>query len=333
MVPVHSQGSHDLHERDIVIAGLVAHVFAYVAICTMLVVVWALGETGSFGALRGFVEDPETLDSADFWPVWVIVTWGAAVVVHLGVVVAYGLFGRKQRRARRRQRAELANHARSAAEAGTRAVTSVADQFRHRRRRSDDWREWVQPGTTGPERRWVTVMFTDIVNSTQLTEALGDEQWTRILRAHRKLVREAILARGGEEVATQGDGFMARFEAPADAVLCGVDVQRAIAEREGDDAVVPAVRIGIHAGEAVEDDGDLVGQVVNLASRVAGEADAGEILVTEPVADYLGTRLSFRDCGVRTLKGISQARHLLAVEWQDDGQPVTEAEPADSPVD
>lgn len=315
------------------IAGFVVNLFAYVAICTMLVVIWALGETGSFGDLRGFVEDPETIDSAEFWPVWVIVTWGAAVIMHLGAVLGYGLFGRKRRRDRRRQRAELAEHARRAADVGTKAVTGVVDEFRRRRRRSDDWRDLVKPGTTGPERRWVTVMFTDIVNSTQLTEALGDEQWSRILRAHRELVRQAILTRGGEEVATQGDGFMARFEAPADAVLCGVDVQRAIAERGDEDVVVPAVRIGIHAGEAVEDDGDLVGRVVNLASRVAGEADAGEILVTEPVADYLGTRLSFRDCGVRTLKGISQPRHLLAVEWQDDGQTVAESTPAESPVD
>ena len=128
-------------------------------------------------------------------------------------------------------------------------------------------------------------MFTDIVDSTQLTEALGDEQWSRLLRQHREAVRRAFVARGGQEVATQGDGFLARFDSPAHAVLCAVDIQRDVSERQKGDAIVPRVRIGIHAGEAVEDDGDLVGRVVNLAARVAGEAEAGEILVTEPVAE------------------------------------------------
>lgn len=163
-------------------------------------------------------------------------------------------------------------------------------------------------------------MFTDLAESTRLNETLGDEEWSRILQDHRTLVRRALTARAGTEVGTQGDGFLARFPTPADAVLCAVDIQRDL--REVGEAAL-RIRIGINAGEAVEDDGDLVGRVVNLAARVAAEARPGEILVTEPVAEYLGTRLDFEDRGVRVLKGVSQPRHLLAVVWsaRDRGGP------------
>lgn len=88
------------------------------------------------------------------------------------------------------------------------------------------------------------------------------------------------------------------------------------------------MRIGIHAGEAVEDDGDLVGRVVNVAARVAAEARPNEILVTEPVADHVGASLDFEDRGVRELRGVSQGRHLLAVLWADhDGHLYDELSP------
>lgn len=294
------------------IAGLIVHLTAYVAVCGMLVVIWALGPTGSFEELRGFVENPDTIEAPGFWPIWPIVTWGAAVAIHLAAVVAFGVFGRGRRRHRRAHGHEMEARARAAAEIGRGAVEAVLSGAPRRGRTVDS------PGRNrdAPARRWVTVMFTDIANSTQLNEALGDDAWSRLLRAHRETVRRAFLARGGEEVSTQGDGFLARFESPAEAVLCAVDIQRATGE-EGDPEVVrPRVRIGIHAGEAVEDDGDLVGRVVNLAARVAAEAEPGEIMVTEPVAEHLGGRIGLEDRGVRELKGVAQPRHLLSVVWE-----------------
>jgi class 3 adenylate cyclase len=133
-------------------------------------------------------------------------------------------------------------------------------------------------------------------------------------------VRAAFATRGGEEVGTQGDGFLAQFPSPADAVLCAVDIQREVRDVAAAGLGL-RLRIGVHAGEAVHDDGDLIGRVVNLAARVTGEAEPGEILVTEPVADYVGGRLHLEDRGLRDLRGVPQPRHLLAVDWSDSDQP------------
>ena len=158
-------------------------------------------------------------------------------------------------------------------------------------------------------------MFTDLANSTSLTEALRDAEWSRFLARHRATLRAAFQDRGGVEVGSQGDGLLARFASPADAVLCAVDIQRKIDELREGGGLVPRLRIGIHAGEAVEGEGDIVGRVVNLAARVTGEAAPGEILVTEPVADELAGRIELQDRGLRPLKGVQQPRHLLAVLW------------------
>lgn len=299
------------------IAGFFVHLVAYVAVSATMLVIWAIGATGSFAQLGDYAREPDTIE-ATFWPVWVIVPWGAAVLIHFAATIAFGVFGGRRRRHRRSARHEMREHARRAAEIGIDAAGAALSGLSERVRRGGD----VAPRkAAGPERRWVTVMFTDIVNSTQLTETLGDEEWSRLLRRHREMVRRAFTARGGKEVGTQGDGFLARFESPAEAVLCAVDIQRAEQPGAGGGAPLPRVRIGIHAGEAVEDDGDLVGRVVNLASRVAATAGPGEILVTEPVADYVGGRITLEDRGVRELKGIPQPRHLLSVVWEDEGAP------------
>jgi class 3 adenylate cyclase len=152
---------------------------------------------------------------------------------------------------------------------------------------------------------------------------MGDEEWHRVLARVRTTIRAALASRGGIEVGTQGDGSLARFESPADAVLCAIDIQSELSSaREGSD-FVPGVRIGVHAGEAVDDEGDLVGRVINLASRVTDEAKPGEILVTEPVADQLVGKLELEDKGLRPLKGVSQPRHLLAVKWSQEAEPQT----------
>ena len=188
-----------------------------------------------------------------FWPVWPALGWGIGVAIQ-GIVAS----GRKTRREEWQRRSHVES---SVGRVGTRGETT-------------------RP--SGHRRRWVTVLFTDIAGSTSLNEALGDEQWSRFLAEHRELVRSAFLDRGGTEVGTQGDGLLARFTSPADAVLCAVDIQRRIEETRASGGLAPQLRIGIHAGEAIESEGDIIGRVVNLAARVTNEALPGEILVTEP---------------------------------------------------
>ncbi|MBV8982358.1 MAG: adenylate/guanylate cyclase domain-containing protein [Acidimicrobiia bacterium] len=269
---------------------------------------WLLSQ-GSIDKLNKVAQDPTLWRTYNFWPVWVVLPLAAVLVVHLGIVLAINLFGGP---ARRRRKAMAREARRAAMELHRQAHEAKAARRDHRTAR-------VEPGkSSGPERKWVTVMFTDIANSTRLTEDLGDDAWSRILSAHRELVRNLFVAHGGEVVGTQGDGCLGRFPTPAEAVLCAVEVQKELAQTRNDTNFPMQVRIGIHAGEAVEDDGDLVGRVVNVAARVTTETKPGEILVTEPVADYLGGQLRFEDRGLRDLRGLTQPRHLLAVRWDDE---------------
>jgi adenylate cyclase len=290
------------------LAAFVIHLFAYVAVCGFVVAAWAL-TAGSFEQVGRIARDPSLASTLDFWPIWVILGWGVALVIHLGVVLSAiprHLTGERARKRRRKAAKAAARAGSDIVEHSVAAVRGLAEKRRRGR----------PAGAAGsPARRWVTVMFTDIADSTTLNEKVGDEEWSRLLARYRELVRAALVARGGKEVGTQGDGFLARFPDPAEAVRCSVDVQRRIREAYERAHLDLRVRIGIHAGEVVEDDGDVVGQVVNLAARVTGAASPSEILVTEPVADYLGGRLQLEDRGLRALRGVSQPRHLLAVCW------------------
>ena len=289
----------------------------------MCIGVWLL-TGGTAHQLTLVARNPTLWDKYDFWPVWELLGYGAVIVIHLGIVLAVGLFGGKARRrrtelAREAHRAarELHRQAHQAKDARRQQRRQAADQMRQRRAQGQPVGR-ADPKPTGPERKWVTVMFTDIANSTGLTEDLGDDEWSRVLSAHRELVRNLFVGHGGEVVGTQGDGCLGRFPTPAEAVLCAVEVQKELAQTRLDTNFPMQVRIGIHAGEAVQDDGDLIGRVVNVAARVTAETKPGEILVTEPVADYLGGQLRFEDRGLKELRGLTQPRHLLAVRWDED---------------
>jgi class 3 adenylate cyclase len=286
------------------VQAFIVHLFVWIAVCGFVVFTWAL-TAGSFSELSDLAQDPTLARKLGFWPIWVILPAAAALTVHLGFVIA-GFFGSSARRRRRR----AAGHA---ARAGSQVGEALAEMLRSLTVRR---RERKPPVPPGPVKRWVAVMFSDIVDSTRLAEEVGDDEWTSVVGRYREFVRAAFAGRGGEEVGTQGDGFLAQFPSPADAVLCAVDIQRDIEDvaAAGFDL---QLRIGVHAGEAVHDDGDLIGRVVNLAARVTDEADPGEILVTEPVADYLAGRLHLQDRGLRDLRGVPQSRHLLAVVWSD----------------
>ncbi len=127
----------------------------------------------------------------------------------------------------------------------------------------------------------MTILFSDIEDSTLITERLGDERWLRVLRAHNALFRRLVRAHGGYEVKNQGDGFMLVFPDPRRAVECAAAIQRELAETEAVEGERVRVRMGMHAGEAIREDGDFFGRSVILAARIAAAARGGEILVSE----------------------------------------------------
>lgn len=166
----------------------------------------------------------------------------------------------------------------------------------------------------------VTIMFSDIVDSTRINERLGDRAFVRLLAQHDRVVRDRVAAHDGFVVKSQGDGFMVAFSQPEEAVRCAADVQRAIVggDRRMRKEEPIEVRIGVHTGKAVERDGDLFGRNVAFAARVAGTAQGGQILVSAAVAERLGELddLPLAPAQDAELKGLPGRHQLFAVEWE-----------------
>jgi class 3 adenylate cyclase len=159
-----------------------------------------------------------------------------------------------------------------------------------------------------PERILATVMFTDVVASTERAAALGDKRWMDALDTHYALVRRELHAFGGREVKTTGDGMLARFEGPASAIRCA----RTITSTASEAGMV--VRAGLHTGECEVRGGDIGGIAVHIASRIAGLAGPGEVLVSRTVRDLVaGSGIAFADRGAHTLRGVPDEWHVLAV--------------------
>ncbi|HET9006330.1 MAG TPA: adenylate/guanylate cyclase domain-containing protein, partial [Actinomycetes bacterium] len=158
-------------------------------------------------------------------------------------------------------------------------------------------------------RRVQTLLFTDIVGSTDRLRDLGDAAWAGLLVRYHGVIRAALAAHGGREVDTAGDGFLARFDAPASALRAAV---AALAAAEG---LPIEIRAGLHTGE-VELDGDaMTGVGVHLAARVMGQADPGQVLVSATVRELMaGSGLGFVDLGARELKGFPERWRLFALD-------------------
>ena len=140
---------------------------------------------------------------------------------------------------------------------------------------------WQLRGKAGPARRVMkTFMFTDIVGSTNLVEALGDEAWETILRWHNTALREVFAAHGGEEISTTGDGFFVSFDSPDLAVAAAIAIQRRLAEHRSTQGFAPQVRIGLHASDATQVGGDFHGKGVHEAARIAALGGAGDIVAS-----------------------------------------------------
>ena len=158
------------------------------------------------------------------------------------------------------------------------------------------------------ERMLATVLFTDIVGSTELAARLGDSAWRELLVRHHAIVRRELARFHGRELDTAGDGFFAAFDGPARAVLA------AAALRDPLRAIGLEVRAGLHTGECEVSDGKIVGIAVSIGARIASLARPGEVLVSSTVRDLVaGSGLRFEDRGEHPLKGIPEAWHLFAL--------------------
>ena len=158
-------------------------------------------------------------------------------------------------------------------------------------------------------RRVQTLLFTDIVGSTDRLRELGDAPWAALLARHHGVIRDVLAAHGGREVNTTGDGLLARFEAPASAVRAAAAAVAAVA------ALGIEIRAGLHTGEVELERDQIAGVGVHLAARVMAQAGPGQVLVTSTVRDLLaGSGLGFVDLGARKLKGFAEGWRLFALD-------------------
>lgn len=161
-------------------------------------------------------------------------------------------------------------------------------------------------------RRLMTVLFTDIVESTGMAAGLGDTEWTALLAKHNGVIRELIESFSGEEVKTTGDGFLVVFESSAKAVECGLVASHQVNE------LGLSIRAGAHTGELEVVSDDVLGLSVNVAARITSLAGADEVLVSESLRDMcVGANIGFRDRGEYALKGVPGQWHLYSA-WEED---------------
>jgi len=159
------------------------------------------------------------------------------------------------------------------------------------------------------QRELATVLFTDIVGSTDLAAHLGDSRWLDLRAAHDEVVRRSLAAFRGQEVATTGDGFLATFDGPARGVQCAARIR---------DAVRPLgleIRAGLHTGEIERLDVDIGGIAVHLGARIMSLAGPSEVLVSSTLTDLVvGSGIGFSDRGVHDLKGVPGSWHVYEVK-------------------
>ena len=159
------------------------------------------------------------------------------------------------------------------------------------------------------DRVLATIVFTDLVGSTEAAARLGDQRWHDLLATHGRLIRDELERHRGHEIKTMGDGVLATFDGPARAVRFSCAVRDAIS------TLGIAIRIGVHTGEIVVADNDVTGIAVHIAQRVQADAEPGEVLVSRTVVDLVaGSDLRFTDRGEHGLKGVPQPWRLFSVD-------------------
>jgi class 3 adenylate cyclase len=167
------------------------------------------------------------------------------------------------------------------------------------------------------ERVTKTLMFTDIVTSTDLIGVVGDEAWAELLAWHNRELRSSFASHRGEEVKSTGDGFFVTFDKASDGIDCAVDIQQRLMRHRREHGFAPSVRIGLHAAGATRDGHDYGGQGVHIAARVGGAASGQEILVTTEVLEQGGrTRYRASEPRMLTLKGVREPVEVRAIDWR-----------------
>jgi class 3 adenylate cyclase len=154
-----------------------------------------------------------------------------------------------------------------------------------------------------------TILFVDIVRSTEKAARLGDSRWAQVMNHYYAAVRRELKALRGKEVVTTGDGLLATFRAPAAGVRCATAIREAVR------TLGLEIRVGLHAGEYKVSGAEVIGLAIHIGARVAAKARAGEVLVSSAVRDLMSTsEIRFKDRGVHQLKGVPQRWRLYRVE-------------------
>jgi len=165
-----------------------------------------------------------------------------------------------------------------------------------------------------PTNTYKSFLFTDIVASTNLAEAMGDEAWEHLLRWHDDTLRALFVDHGGEVVNSTGDGFFVAFDSAAPAIACAKAVQRALAQQRRTHGFAPAVRIGVHSAAATRRGADYSGKGVHVAARIATLALGGEIVASAATAALAGSPALAEPRAV-SLKGVSGEVDVVSVVW------------------
>jgi len=161
-------------------------------------------------------------------------------------------------------------------------------------------------------RSVLSLLFTDIVRSTERLEQMGDRDWEAVLALHNEICARRTAQYGGSVVKTTGDGMLAAFASPSDAIRAGVSIRDELARMD------IGIRAGIHTGEVTRSEDDVHGLATHIASRVMGQAGSGELLVSRTVRDLVaGSAIQMKDRGVHDLKGVTEAWSLFSVEGAD----------------
>lgn len=181
----------------------------------------------------------------------------------------------------------------------------------------------MPPASPAPAVRdgTVTILFTDIEGSTRFVERLGDVRAGEVMRTHNAIVRGQLAACGGREIGCQGDGFAATFESARRALRCAIGIEHAVSSWSHEHLDEPLrVRIGVHTGEALDQDGDLFGTSVIVAARIAAQAEGGQILVSGLVKELVDSSGEFRFGPAErvTLRGLTRDYTVHPVAWSDD---------------
>ncbi|OGO49963.1 MAG: hypothetical protein A2148_07620 [Chloroflexi bacterium RBG_16_68_14] len=182
----------------------------------------------------------------------------------------------------------------------------------------DEGRDQGQKAEPSDEGAFRTILFTDVEESTALTQRLGDAKARELLRIQERIVRDALQAHGGSELKTMGDGFMVSFSSATRALECAIAMQQALAEHNQSATEPIQVRIGLNAGEPIAEEKDLFGTAVIVAARIAAQAQGGMILASDVVRQLVAGRgFLFADRGEVGLRGFEEPVRLFEVAWRE----------------